>query len=306
MLKKQEEKAQKHIPTNAGHEGDTQQLQQEMILMMLRTIGEECNRPLGLIANNCEYLQQHLTRDGAGYSAEKAQTALTDISNATLHLNCLFDNFIEVNASLHGVLQPAMELVDLVSVLRSVCADSEEIYRAIGISLQCDVGELSQALVVADRAFVERICLNLLSNALHACTEGEHVTFALQETAGGFALTVTDDGYGFPAENILVAFAPAQNHAMTPAHGFERGGKMGLYLCGEYCRLMGWQIGIALKEPGTQISIDIPRNDDIHLKSVCFHSSEYEMQMQAQMTRLQVLRELRSVPGLEGLRMERI
>ncbi len=302
MLKKQQENAQRH----PAHEGDTQQLQQEMILMMLRTIGEEFNRPLGLIANNCEYLQQHLTRAGEGYSLEKAQGALTDISNATLHLNRLFDNFVEMNASLHGVLKPAMELVDLVSVLRCVCADSEEIYRAIGIHLRCDVGELTQALVVADRTYVERICLNLLSNALHACTEGEHVTFALCETEGGFALTVTDDGYGFPAENILVAFSPAQNRAMTPAGGFERGGKMGLYLCGEYCRLMGWEIGIALKEPGTQITVAIPRNDEIHLHSVCFHSSEYETQVQAQMTRVQVLRELRSVPGLEGLRMERV
>ncbi len=287
---------------DAKDEPPSQLLQNEMIVMMLRTIGEEFNRPLGLIANNCEYLQSLLPFGQSAEAQETAKTALADINTSALHLNRLMENFIEVNASLHGVLTPAIELVDLVSVLRGVCADSEEIYRAIGIHLQCDVGTLKQALVMADRAYAERICLNLLSNALHACTENEHVVFSLRETETGFTLQVTDDGYGFPAENIVMAFSPMQNRTKRPANGFERGGKMGLYLSGEYCRLMGWSIKIACKEPGTQVSIDIPHNHNAYCRNICFHSKEYEQEQQEQLTRMQVLRELRTVPGLEHLR----
>ncbi|MFI3169860.1 MAG: HAMP domain-containing sensor histidine kinase [Faecalibacterium sp.] len=277
-------------------------IRNEMNTLILRSIGEEFNRPLGLIANNCEYLQMHLNHPDGIYSKEKANDALADINSATLHLNRLLENFVEMTASLHGALNPSMQLVDLVSVLKSVCADSAEIYRAIGITLTVECEGLTQASVIADRGFAERICLNLLSNALHACTEGEHVVFSLIEREEGYLLTVTDDGYGFPPDSVLTAFMPCHHRGCVRSEGFERGGGMGLYLCGEYCRLMGWNINISLQEPGTKVALEIPRNEQVYNKTACFHASEYETQMQSQLTRMAVLRELRAVHGLEGLR----
>ncbi len=277
-------------------------LQNEMTTMMLRSIGEEFNRPIGLIMNNCEYLQSHLAREKANYDPERVTQALGDINTTTIHLNRLVENFIEMTAGMNNVLNPATQLVDLSAMLGDICADSAEIYQSIGISLQVDVSAAPRALVVADRTFAERICLNLLSNALRACTEGEQVCFALAENEAGYVLTVTDDGYGFPPENILLAFSPFQGRTGARAKGFERGSGMGLYLCGESCRLMGWKISISLKDPGTCVRIEIPRNEQVHMQGVCFYSSEYEAEIQAQSTRMEVLRELRTVAGLEALR----
>ncbi len=269
--------------------------------LILRSIGEELNRPLSVIDNNREYLKMHLDAREGAFSLEKTSVALADINSATLHLNRLIENFMEMAASLHGTMEPRLSQVNLCSVLQDVCADSTEIYKAIGITLTLDCNIAQKAYVVADRTFAERICLNLLSNALHACEDGQHVCFMLQETEGGYAMTVTDDGHGFPQERILTAFMPHRHERTLRNEGFERGGGMGLYLCGEYCRLMGWKISIHPQTVGTQVRIEIPRGEQPFSKNVTFYAAEHERQVQSQLSRMEVLRELRAIQGLEGL-----
>lgn len=277
-------------------------LVREKINLILRSVGEELNRPLALIDNNREYLQMHLNGQHKQFSKEKVNAALADISSATMHLNRLQENFVEMTACLHGTLSPVLGLIDLVAVLRGVCKDATEIYRLLGIDLVMDIGDFESAFVFGDRTYAERICLNLLSNALHACTAGEHVTFQLLPTKTGYVLSVKDDGYGFPPESVLSAFEPCQERGFLRPKGFERGGGMGLYLCGEYCRLMNWKISIALENPGTKVSLEMLRGEDVYCREVTLHTSEYEQEVQAQITRMEVLRELRAVPGLESLR----
>ncbi len=277
-------------------------LQPELIKMMLSSIGDEFNRPIGLIYNNCEYLQMHLKEDKANYSPEKMSAAVADISCSVMQLNRLAENFMAMTAIMQDVVCPDVQLVNLVDMLQDLCTDSEEIYRAIGITLQLDIRSKPRSLVVADRTLAERICLNLLSNALQACTEGEHVVFKLEELETGYVLTVTDDGYGFPPEQVLVAFKPFQYRGFKRAKGFERGNGMGLYLCGEYCRLMNWKIGITPKNPGTEVRIEIPRNEKVMSEKVQVNCSIYEAELQHQVTRMEIIRELRTIDGLEGLR----
>ncbi len=276
--------------------------QTEILKLAVHSIGEEFNRPLGLIYNNCEYLNDHLARESGSFSHERTMESLADISHATLHLSRLVDNFVSMTASLNGVLCPSMQLVELRSMLQSVCKDATEIYSALGITLSLEIDFDAQVFVMADRTFAERICLNLLSNALNACSQGERVVFTLVQNENGVVLTVEDNGYGFPPQRVLSAFDLVQNRTSVREKGFERGGGMGLYLCSEYCRLMGWKIAIKACDPGTCVWVEIPKvGDDVRINA-CFHSSEFETLCSAEETRTAVLRELRTVRGLETLR----
>src|SRR5262249_19044747 len=50
----------------------------------------------------------------------------------------------------------------------------------------------------ADASKLERVCLNLLSNAMKYAPDGGYVRVRLREDGGDVALTVEDDGPGVP------------------------------------------------------------------------------------------------------------
>ncbi len=312
----------------------------QMIEVMLQSVATEFDKPLDLIALNCEFLSQslaakivedageHVLEKSVANTTEKAiekstaptvEPALTkstklsdetiaamrdsiaDISDSALYLNRLVANFVEMTLCLQGALTAEHQQVDLCSVLQDICADSAEVYRAIGVKLAVDCGQSTSLCTVADRAFVERLCLNLLSNGLRACSGAGTVAFSLCAGEDEHVLRVTDDGCGFPAAAALSAFEPMQGRCLPHKEGFEHGAGIGLYLCGEYCRLMGWRIAIVPQTRGTMIEVRIPAVREEALSALRFHSSEHEQTYQKQATRRAVLRELRTVPGLAHL-----
>ncbi len=267
--------------------------------LMLHSVASEFARPLSLIALNREYLQTHLEHSGPDYSREKVAQALTDIEDATVCLNRLADNFVDVCACLCSAVTPHSELLDLRSLLESVCADSAEIYRAIGVRLQLVCSDEEHYLIYADSILTERVLLNLLSNGLRACAPGGCVVFALNRRADVLELTVSDDGCGISPAAAAAAFEPFKQ----PEHSgeqFQGGAGIGLYLCGEYSRLMGWKIDIRPAQPGTCVTLEIPAQQNA-AGQLCFHSP-LEQLTAWQATRAAVLRELHCVPGLERLR----
>ncbi len=269
--------------------------------VMFQSIATEFTRPLDVIALNCEYVSMHIKTNQNNYSAEKVMGSLQDIQNSTTHLNRLLDNYIAVSQSLNGTLQPQMRKVDLSSVLGSVCADSEDIYNLIGVSLSYELPKDTETYVYADRAFVERVCLNLLSNSLQACQTGGAVSFKLKKGKTQHTLTIQDDGIGFPQENIAKAFDLFSGKRISPSRNSFYGAGIGLYLCSEYCRIMGWDINIKSLKKGTQINITIPVVE-VEIENELVFCSDDALDISLdQVTRMNVLKELRCVHGLERL-----
>jgi len=269
---------------------------------MLHSVSEEFARPLNLISLNREYLQMHLQNNGGAYSHSSVMQALRDIEAAADSLNCITDNFVAMCACLCTAVTPRTEWVDLESILQGICDQQADIYRAIGVRLELHCAPGSRYVVLADYRLAERVLLNLTSNGLRACAAGGTVRFELQPAEEGFSLSVSDDGCGLSpqqAQTLLQPFKQQQDYKP----GFESGAGIGLYLCGEYSRLMGWKLTLPPQAKGSCIRILIPQEEQAGPESVVLHSAA-QQQVRRQHLRAAVLRELRSVPGLEQLGCE--
>ncbi|MBQ7860418.1 MAG: HAMP domain-containing histidine kinase [Faecalibacterium sp.] len=267
--------------------------------LMLHAVSEEFARPLNLISLNREYLQMHLEQNRAEYSHETVQQALQDIETATEGLHRITDNLVAMCACLCTAVTPQTEWLDLRSMLQGICAEQADIYRAIGVTLQLDCTDEEQYIVQADYLLAERVILNLTSNGLRACKKGGVVTFGLCAAEDGVSLTVSDTGCGMPPEQLQNLFQPFVKQENT-APGFENGPGIGLYLCGEYCRMMGWKISVQPQKNGTCIRMLIPQGGQLPPDSVVLHSP-LQQEMRLQHLRGAALRELRTVPGLQNL-----
>lgn len=266
---------------------------------LLNAVAAEVAQPLNLIAMNREFLQLHLSHSTGSFSREQVAQALAGIDCATVRLNRLVQNCLDLLACRENQKQPQFIPVDLGALLQELCADGAEIRRMCRVELQVDA-PANTLLVMTDRTMAERILLNLLSNALRACAGGDTVTVTLRTGTDGGEICIADNGCGVPADFARQAFEPDVPAWYPNREQFLGGARLGLQLCGAYCRLLGWQPEMQPLLQGTRVRLHIPQGalaGDVHF---VFHSAA-EAARQSMQTRAAVRMELRCVPGLERL-----
>ena len=254
-----------------------------------KRIEEICFRSLALIGHNCEYLEQHFGRTGAD---EPTRQAVADINTAAVQLERTLNEAITLLEFLREDTKPQLYLIDLCELLRQVETQADMIRAQLGVDIRLDYGGNTVCCVMADYRDAELLCLHLLSNALHASREGGSVSIALHSTQTGWQLTVTDDGCGLPGEDVQAAL---ENH-----RSFLGGAQLGLLLCQECCRRMGWSLQLEpAPEKGTRAVVSIPlyagesRPDGtVELRT----DTETEQEQRRYHLRAMLVREMRTMP----------
>ena len=229
-----------------------------------QAVEDACFHSLGLIGRNCEYLEQHLARVGA--DAQSLQ-AVSDISAATAKLERTINELLSALEFLRAGQPPKLYPLDLCELLQQVAA---------------------QADMVRD---VELLCLHLLSNALRACREGGTVRILLRRSETMWQLTVRDNGCGLPEGS--------QEAWLENRRSFLGGAQLGLLLCRECCRRMGWGLSVeCAPEKGTQAVVTVPLyTDDGRAPEVELHAgADLASEQHQYQLRAMLVRELRTMP----------
>ena len=198
-----------------------------------QAVEDACFHSLGLIGRNCEYLEQHLARVGA--DAQSLQ-AVSDISAATAKLERTINELLSALEFLRAGQPPKLYPLDLCELLQQVAAQADMVRAQLGVTLELDYGGWTACRVLADRDDVELLCLHLLSNALRACREGGTVRILLRRSETMWQLTVRDNGCGLPEGS--------QEAWLENRRSFLGGAQLGLLLCRECCRRMGWGLSV--------------------------------------------------------------
>ena len=254
-----------------------------------KRIEEVCFRSLALIGHNCEYLEQHFDRTGAD---ESTRQAVADINAAAVKLDRTLSEAMTLLEFLRGDEKPQLYPVDLCDLLRQVAAQADMIRAQLGVEIHLDYGGWTTCRVLADRDDVELLCLHLLSNALRASREGGSVNIALRRTQTAWLMTFTDDGCGLPGEDAQTA--------LENRRSFLGGAQLGLLLCQECCRRMGWSLQLEpAPEKGTRAVVSIPlyagesRPDGtVELRT----DTETEQERRRYHLRAMLVREMRTMP----------
>jgi signal transduction histidine kinase len=146
--------------------------------------------------------------------------------------------------------------VDLSALVERVVARHRPIARASGVELNVAVPD--PALIVpTDHTLLEQALSNLVDNAIRYNHEGGHVAVLLDRAAGGFVLSVTDDGPGVTDEELTQLttrwFRGSEARTRRPdGHG------LGLAIVAESVRRLG--LSLTFHRPGeTGLRVEIRR-----------------------------------------------
>ena len=254
-----------------------------------KDVEQACFHALGLVGRNCEYLEQHLARVGAD---EQTRQAVNDISAAAARLDRTMNEVMTLLDFLRAEEPPQLSPLDLCQMLQQIAAQADMVQEQLNVELTLDYGGLTSCRVMADCSDAELLCLHLLSNALRACGTGGKVQLTLRRCENFWKLTVLDDGCGLP-ETSREAW-------LENRRCFLGGAGLGLLLCRECCRRMGWGLRVErAPEKGTQAVVTIPLcTDRITEPTVELHTGGDTAQAQQHQYQLRnmLVRELRTMP----------
>lgn len=148
---------------------------------------------------------------------------------------------------------------DLAALCRGVCMRARPLMKKCNIRLRFSAAP--QAVITAiDKAAIERVLLNLLSNAMKALPNGGNVTVTLHlsEDRQRVILVVRDDGVGLDKNLPNPPFTMQLNHAAASDPNGGLG--VGLALCRNI--IEGHEGSIVLSdapsEKGTQATVSLP------------------------------------------------
>ncbi|SDP76197.1 Signal transduction histidine kinase [Mucilaginibacter sp. OK268] len=215
-------------------------------------ITHEFKTPLTMIMNPAKELLYTPTGD---YNKN-----LRLIINNAERLLQLINQLLDLSKVESGLMDVNLTPVDLVALIKlhTFSYESLALQKSISLHFTADRDSL---WIMTDRDKMDKVVLNILSNALKFTDKGK-VEVALRQNAeahnSAFTLTVRDTGNGVPATKLPYIFTRFYQADPSDTRSAEGTG-IGLALTKELVELMGGQIGAESAEGlFTQIRIDMP------------------------------------------------
>lgn len=214
------------------------------------TVSHQFRTPLAVIDSGL----QRLLRRGEQMTPEDRQRRYTRLRDAVAHMTRLVESALTAARLDGGQVEAEAAPCDLAAITQQVCQLQEEAAGSRRIALESMAP--SPLAVLCDRALVEQILANLVSNALKYSTPDAPITVRLHRNGEHATCSVQDRGIGIPEADmpqLFERFFRAQNVATMPGIG------LGLNIARHLARFQDGDITVDSREgEGTTFTLTLP------------------------------------------------
>jgi signal transduction histidine kinase len=204
----------------------------------LSSISHDLKTPLSVMLMDLQMMERRL-RDPAAEKDALAKGVSSTRRNA-LKLLRLIGNLLDVTRIEAGGMRARLVNGDIVETVSGVVASVQPTAKALGIDLAFESSGASRTIPL-DADKLERILLNLLSNALKHTPRGGHVLVRLRDAPDFVAVSVKDDGEGMPEDMRSVVFDRFLLMSLLPSRA-KAGSGLGLPLAHALVQLLRGRI----------------------------------------------------------------
>lgn len=208
---------------------------------MFHNVSHELRTPLTLILSPVEAMCER------GDLGEVDLRRLTSVRRNALRLLSLINDLLDLAKLEATALTANAQIVDIGAALSRLADDIRQPAKDAGITLRYE-GPGDGLFYSVDPDHLERVMLNLMSNALKFTPDGGQVTVEASDTDDGLAIAVRDTGVGIPAEALEHIFDRFRQAVGDSVRQFGGTG-IGLSLAAQLVRLMDGTITVD-SEPG--------------------------------------------------------
>lgn len=177
------------------HDLTNERLIDQMKTDMMNVIAHELRNPLNSVIGFAELI---LEEDEV--SREELEKYLGIIKASGTTMNKLITRFLDVQRLESGTAEYPKERVDLAEIVRMLVLSQKPVLREKSLDVRVSVAEHLPA-VHASHDLMREAVLNLLSNAIKYGDPGRTIEIDLRNGGPEVVLSITDHGYGIPAED---------------------------------------------------------------------------------------------------------
>ena len=248
------------------------QKEREQKLDHEKHIAEESNKAKTIFLSNMSHDLRTPMNAIIGYTnlarkpeatSEQIQKYLTKIDSSNMYLMALINDMLEMSRIEIG----KMELEERPTDLRKMMDEIRDMFEAqmVGknIIFVVSCNGLKHHEVLCDRNRMNRVILNLVSNAFKFTSEGGHVSVILaekecaEEGKAAFEIRVKDDGIGISPEFANRVFDAFERERVSTISGVQGTG-LGLAIAKNVVTLMGGTITFESKvNEGTEFFVNV-------------------------------------------------
>lgn len=216
-------------------------------------ISHELRTPLTSITGYLELIW----RGDLGPLADRMAHGLEVVSRNADRLTALVENLLRLSALDAAELdRTPLDLGELVTACHQTLLPALDL-RSLDFEIRIQPG---LAPVVGERAGLEQVMLNLLTNAIKFTRDGGSVKVELDEGPSGAVLTVSDTGIGIPAAEQDHLFSRFFRSSLAIRYEIQGTG-IGLALTRALVEQHGGSISIVSTEgKGTTVTVELPRD----------------------------------------------
>lgn len=177
---------------------------------LLDSLSHELRTPISAIIGSIDTLQQ----DDLKLTEETKQKLHEEIEKASIKLNYQVENLLNISRLESGYIQPKLDWCDIKEIIYTVCdrLSEETKYHNVVINISENL-----PLFKLDYGLMEQIIYNLIYNGSQHTPKGATIEIKVKHDVDvdydyhidlikKCVITISDNGYGFPADEIDKAF----------------------------------------------------------------------------------------------------
>ena len=203
----------------------------------------------------------HLLEEGAGSSDQRSDWLSAVVANSE-YMSAMIGNVLDMAAIESGQLQVADDSIDIREWTEKLRQLIERRVTERGLSLSFHVESGTPEMWVADRAKLDELAMNLLTNAIKYTMEGSvslSVSVSARDSVNWLRIVVDDTGIGMSPSVLDSIFEPFTRVHDMSTHSTIEGTGLGLTVVKSFIDLMGGDVEItSTLGEGTQAIVMLP------------------------------------------------
>jgi signal transduction histidine kinase len=165
----------------------------------------ELKTPLNVIFASVQLIENFKISDDPEFFASKVHRQLKIIRQNCYRLIRLTNNLVDLSRYDSGYYNIQMGNHDIVELSKKITQSIERYTEAKGINLRF-VSEIKSKIIACDPDLIERILLNLISNAIKFTDENGCITVSIKNDCNFVLIEVEDTGIGIPEDKLSIIF----------------------------------------------------------------------------------------------------
>jgi len=218
----------------------------------------EFKTPLNVIFSSIQLIDTYKKNTDCETYRIKTSKQMNIILQNCLRIMRITNNLIDIDRHGSGFLRIKPDNYDIVKLIKDITNSVKRYTESKGIHLLFE-SSVGSRIIACDPDMIERIMLNLISNAIKFTDKGGTITVKINENEKDMIISVTDTGIGIPEKKLSKIFELFNKDEKDIVHNKEGTG-IGLYLVKAFVEAHNGQIKATSEiSKGTTFDITLPK-----------------------------------------------